>query len=67
VGEAATQVGQLEGRIAAQSSAVWWSYQPETDDRALVEWLVEAPSGTVLRATARHPRAGTARAELRLK
>jgi hypothetical protein len=65
-GQGTTEVGQLEGRIAARSSAVWWSYKAETDDRALVAWLVEAPPGTVLRATARHSRAGTARAELRL-
>jgi murein tripeptide amidase MpaA len=65
-GRATTEAGQLEGRIAARSSAVWWSYRPETDDRALVEWLVGAPEGAVLRAAARHARAGTARAELRL-
>jgi hypothetical protein len=65
-GEATTEAGQLEGRIAARSSAVWWSYQPETDDLTTVEWLVAGPPATVLKVTARHARAGTARAEVAL-
>lgn len=65
-GEARTEAGQLEGRVAARSSAVWWSYRPDTDDLATVEWLVEAPAGTVLEVTARHARAGTARATVAL-
>lgn len=62
-GERVTQAGQLEGRINQRASTTWWSYEPATRDLACVEWIVEAPAGSTLTATARHPRAGTARAE----
>jgi hypothetical protein len=65
-GGATMEVGQLEGRIAARSSANWWSYEPATSDLATVEWLVESPRGTVVKITVRHARAGTVRAEIAL-
>jgi hypothetical protein len=61
-GEQTTEVGQLEGRVASRSSATWWSYDPATRDRAVVDWLVAAPPGTRVEVVARHARAGTARA-----
>lgn len=63
-GERVTEAGQLEGRIDQRASTTWWSYEPATRDLALLEWVVEAPAGTALAVTARHPRAGTARAEI---
>lgn len=65
-GEQTAEAGQLEGRIADRSSAVWWSYRPDTDDLAVVDWLVAAPVGTTVAVTARHARAGTARGEVTL-
>lgn len=62
-GERVTEAGQLEGRIDQRASTTWWSYEPATRDLASLEWVVEAPAGSVLAVTARHPRAGTARAE----
>ena len=32
-----------------------------TSDRAKAEWVVQAPAGTELQVTARHPRAGVVR------
>jgi murein tripeptide amidase MpaA len=66
-GEARRDLGQLAGRSEQRSTATWWGYAPGTPDRALVEWLVAAPSGTLLEATARHARAGTTRARLELR
>lgn len=65
-GTAKRSVGQLAGRSEQRSTATWWGYSPGTPDRALVEWLVAAPAGTTLAVVARHDRAGTAKAELRL-
>jgi hypothetical protein len=53
-------------RVADRSSAVRSSYRPDTDDLTTVDWLVEAPPGTVVAVTARHARAGTVRSELAL-
>jgi len=66
-GEPAVTLGQLAGRSEQRSVATWWGYRPGTPDRALAEWIVAAPAGTRLTATARHDRAGTARAELTLE
>jgi hypothetical protein len=63
-GERVTEAGQLEGRIDQRASTTWWSYEPATRDLALLEWVVEAPAGSTLAVTARHPRAGTARADI---
>lgn len=60
-------LGQLQGRSVQRSTSTWWSYTPGTPDRAVAEWLVEAPGGTAVSVTARHDRAGTARAEVVLQ
>jgi hypothetical protein len=44
----------------------WDAGHEPSSERVRVEWVVEAPAGTVVRATARHPRAGVCSAELTL-
>jgi len=66
-GAARRPLGQLAGRDEQRSTATWWGYRPGTPDRALAEWLVAAPAGTRLEATATHARAGTARATVVLE
>lgn len=58
-GKLKTMLGQLAGRDQ-KSTAPIWSGDP-TDDRAKVEWVIEAESGTDVEITAVHPRAGTIR------
>jgi hypothetical protein len=65
-GDATTELGQLEGRVEQRSTATWWGYKPGTEDLAVAEWVVRAPDGGIVRATARHVRAGTVRSSLRL-
>jgi len=58
--------GQLEGRAykpVAPSSWAGWSGDT-TDDRAKIEWVVQAPAGSVIKLSARHERAGAVRAEI---
>jgi Zinc carboxypeptidase len=62
-GEQTSEVGQLEGRIENRATTTWWGYEPSTTDLKALEWIVEAPLGGPVRVTARHPRAGTVRAE----
>lgn len=66
-GEPRRSVAQLEGRAGQRSAATWWSYTPGTPDRAVVDWTVAAPAGTTLKASATHPRAGSATAETTLR
>ncbi len=62
-------VGQLEGRayqpVMPTSWAGWGG--DATADRAKVEWVVRARSGSALKVVARHDRAGTVRAEILLR
>jgi len=67
-GKPREELGQLEGRAykpAAPSGWAGWSGDV-TDERLKVEWVVRAPARGVVRLTARHERAGTARTELTL-
>ena len=62
------ELGQLEGRAytpVTPSSWAGWSGDA-TAERAKVEWVVRATEGTLVRLTARHERAGTARADIKL-
>ncbi len=43
---------------------MWWNVDHSTNDRAKVEWVVEAKSGERVSVVARHERAGTVRDEL---
>lgn len=61
-GRPVVELGQLAGRDDQRASSTWWSYRPDSTDRARVEWLVAGWSGGEARVVARHPRAGTARA-----
>jgi murein tripeptide amidase MpaA len=64
-GKEREEVGQLEGRVEHRA-VMWWGVDHSTKDLAKLEWVVEAPAGSVVGVVARHERAGTARAELTL-
>jgi len=64
-GEMKAELGQLEGKAQFRSTT-WWGNDPSTSDLAKVEWVVEAPAGSVVSVEARHPRAGTVRGEVQL-
>jgi hypothetical protein len=65
-GEAKTEVGQLQGRVHKRSTT-WWGNDESTNDRAKLEWVIEAPAGTEIGITAKHPRAGTLRRRITLQ
>jgi murein tripeptide amidase MpaA len=65
-GEQRTKAGQLTGRVHKRS-LLWWGTNDATTDRAKLEWVVEAPNGGELEIAARHQRAGTVRASVRLE
>ena len=58
-GSARRLLGQLAGRNAQRSTASWWGYTPGTPDRAVADWIIEAPVGTTISVRASHERAGT--------
>ena len=66
-GDPRQQLGQLAGHARARQALAMFDggFDP-TDDRAQAQWVVRAAPGTTIRATARHARAGTTRAELTL-
>ena len=66
-GQLRRSIGQLAGRSEQRSIATWWSYRPGTPDRAVVDWKIKAPAGVIIVVTAKHDRAGTARAKLLLQ
>lgn len=53
------ELGELAGRTRQLSVATWWSFAPGTPDRAVADWIVEAPAGAELSVTIHHDRAGT--------
>ena len=59
------EFGQLEGRAYKASMPYGWNADV-TSERAKIEWTVMGPAGSKLKLTARHERAGTARAEITL-
>jgi hypothetical protein len=61
-GPARRQLGQLEGRAGMRFT----HWADGTPDRALVTWVVTGSAGARVELVARHPRAGTVRAELTL-
>jgi murein tripeptide amidase MpaA len=67
-GEIRQRKGELEGRAYKTSTPTGWLVLDgdATDDRLKAEWVVRAPKGSVLKLTARHDRAGTVRAEVKL-
>ncbi len=58
---------QLEGHAAKNSLLAFLPTREITADRALAEWTVEAPAGTVLSLQETAARAGTVRAEVALR
>jgi hypothetical protein len=44
----------------------FWPDRNVTDDRAKIEWIVGGKAGDEVRLTARHERAGTVRATVKL-
>ena len=65
-GKQREEAGQLGGRVEHRSMYWWGTDVLSTTDRTKVEWVIEAPAGSLVGAVARHERAGTARAELTL-
>ncbi|MDE3091265.1 MAG: carboxypeptidase, partial [Chloroflexota bacterium] len=65
-GKLREELGQLEGRAYKPTAPVGWAIGDPTDDRLKVEWVVRAPKGGVVKLTARHERAGTVRAKVKL-
>jgi len=63
LGRQREEVSQLEGRAYDECSPYGWG-SDSTSERLKAEWVVSAPGGGVLKATARHERAGTVRAEV---
>jgi murein tripeptide amidase MpaA len=68
-GEWRVDVGQLQGRSDKPSSPNGWLGQKldPTDDRARVQWLIEADAGSELTVTVRHDRAGYLQQTLQLE
>ena len=67
-GDLREDFGQLEGRAykpVVPSGWAGWSGDT-SEDRLKMEWVVRAPKGSILTLTARHERAGTVRAKVRL-
>jgi murein tripeptide amidase MpaA len=62
-GKPREELGQLEGRAYVDAFP---DAHDATDDRIKVEWVVRAPQGGTVKLVARHERAGTVRAEVRL-
>jgi len=57
---------QLEGHAPKSSLQAFLPDRQITGDRAVAEWVVQAPQGTLVGLSARADRAGAVRAELRL-
>ena len=58
---------QLEGHAPKGSLQAFLPDRQITGDRAVAEWVVQAPQGTLVGLSARADRAGAVRAELRLE
>ena len=64
-GKEREEVGQLGGRVEDRS-VIWWGVDHGTKNRAKLDWVVEAPTGSRVGVVVRHQRAGTVRAGLDL-
>ena len=66
--DAKKEAGQLSGRVLKNAMLGGFGVGSDgTNDRAMAEWVVAAPQGTVVELTARHPRAGIVRASAALE
>ncbi|HVO88309.1 MAG TPA: M14 family metallopeptidase [Casimicrobiaceae bacterium] len=66
-GKAREEIGQLEGRAYKHTGVSFWPDYRVTDDRVKHEWIVRARTADVVRVTAKHDRAGVARAQVTLE
>jgi hypothetical protein len=64
-GKEREEAGQLGGRVERRQ-ILWWNTDHSTAERTKLEWVVEVDPGARVAVTARHERAGTARAEVHL-
>lgn len=64
-GKTREELTQLEGRAYKAPANTGYAADP-TDERAMCEWVVNAPAGGVVGLLARHERAGTVRTQVRL-
>jgi hypothetical protein len=58
--------GQLEGKAYKHTGVSFWPEPHPTDDRIKVEWIVKGRAGDTVDLVARHERAGTVRAAVKL-
>lgn len=67
-GDRVAEVGQLRGRSRARTMLAQHDggFDPSTE-RAVADWVVQAPQGTAVMVEARHARAGTCRATRELR
>jgi len=65
-GKAREEKGQLEGKAYKHTGVSFWPDYHITDDRMLLEWIVQGEVGMKVDVEARHERAGTVRAEIAL-
>jgi hypothetical protein len=60
-------LGELEGWSHRHTGITFWPDRKPSDDRAHVDWVVKAPTGTTLTLTAWHDRAGRIATTLKLE
>jgi murein tripeptide amidase MpaA len=65
-GKRRVELPQLEGRAYKHTGISFWPDYHVTDDRAKAQWVVRGRPGDVVQLTARHERAGVARASVTL-
>ena len=65
-GKARDDIGQLEGKAYKHTGISFWPDYHVTDDRAKIEWVVRGRAGDRIALCAKHERAGTVRAEVKL-
>ena len=65
-GDLRTHAGELEGRAYKQSLVSFWTDHSPTGDRAKMQWVVRAASGSTVQVEVKHEKAGTVRASLTL-
>jgi murein tripeptide amidase MpaA len=65
-GEKHLELGQLAGRPSSGSMLGWDVGNEPTSERVRAEWVIEAEPGSEVAVSARHPRAGVARASVTL-
>ena len=65
-GKPRDDIGQLEGKAYKHTGISFWPDYHVTDDRAKIEWVVRGRAGDRIALSAKHERAGTVRAEVKL-